>query len=144
MRGLTNPGEMTWTYRDSIVRSAFDEVTVVDKIRSAIEDNRLLHLVPSARNFPAVDSIVYYPADVLTCIQFTIKSELVNTQLLSRVSSVLKDGSHLEHCLQLSALAERGRGDSYLLCRQIWRLLSDCRNWKMILTRVNGLWASTC
>ena len=54
-----------------------------------------------APNFLAVDSIVYYPNEVITCIQITIN---VNTLLLSPVSSVFKDGSNFIHHLQISAL----------------------------------------
>jgi len=54
---------------------AFQETTVIDKIKDAVEAGEPLHLVPLAPNFPAVDSIVYYPNEVLTCIQITIRSE---------------------------------------------------------------------
>ncbi|KAF8498734.1 hypothetical protein F5888DRAFT_201198 [Russula emetica] len=75
IRGLTNSDQMTWTYRGPIPRFTFQELTVTDKIKNAVENDGPLHLIPSALNFPAVDSIVYYPNEVLTCIQITINSK---------------------------------------------------------------------
>jgi hypothetical protein len=53
----------------------FQEADVINDINRAVENNESLHLVPTIPNFAAVDSIVYCPTDVLTCIQVTIKSE---------------------------------------------------------------------
>jgi hypothetical protein len=58
-----------------VPRSVFQETTVIGKITSAVATNEPVHLVPSATNFPAVDSIIYYPNDVLTCIQTTINDD---------------------------------------------------------------------
>ena len=41
---------------------------------SEANDNEWLHLVPSASNFTAVDSILYNPNDGITCIQATVSS----------------------------------------------------------------------
>ncbi len=74
-RRLTDSDQVTWTYHGPIRRFTFEEPTVIDKIKNAVETNEPLHLVPSALNFPAVDSIVYYPNKVLTCIQSMIRNE---------------------------------------------------------------------
>jgi hypothetical protein len=42
---------------------------------SKANDNEWLHLVPSASNFTAFDSILYNPNDGLTCIQATVSSD---------------------------------------------------------------------
>ncbi len=73
IRGLANPKTTTWTYRGHNGLFTFlDDQTAVDGIKNAVETKTSLHLVPSIPNFPAVDSIVYDPNEVLTCIQITI------------------------------------------------------------------------
>ena len=67
--------DTTWIYRGPIDRLNLQEADVIKYINSAVENNKPLHLVPSVSNFAAVDSIVYCPTDVLTCIQVTINSE---------------------------------------------------------------------
>ena len=71
---------------------------------------------------------------------------IINTLLLSRVSSVFKDGSNFIQCLQISALKDQDHGVTYLLCHHIWHLLSRCKSWKVILPRANGLerWTNMC
>jgi hypothetical protein len=73
IRGLTDPP--AWTYRGRIPRFTFQEATVFKAIEGAVEANKPLHLVPSAANFPALDSIVYLPTEGPTCIQTTMKSK---------------------------------------------------------------------
>ena len=71
---LTDSNQMTWAYRGPIRRFTFEEPTVIEQITDAVRKKELRHLVPLARNFPAVDSILYDPNDpnaVLTCIQIT-------------------------------------------------------------------------
>jgi len=63
---------MTWAYRARIRRFTFLHDLDFDEIT-----------VPSARNLPAVGSILYDPNEVLTCIQTTIHR---NTIVMSRVS----------------------------------------------------------
>jgi hypothetical protein len=76
IRGLTSPGEMTWTCRGPLPRFNFLwESDFIDEITKAVQNNEPLHLVPSAPNFPAVDSILYAPNDVLTCFQTTVSSK---------------------------------------------------------------------
>jgi len=72
--GTTLPEETTWTCRRRpIPRSKFlQESDFVEQITKAIQENKELHLVPSAPNFKAVDSILYAPNEVLTCIQATV------------------------------------------------------------------------
>ena len=71
----TDSNQLTWTYRGRVRRIDFRESTVLAEITKAVEERRPLHLVPTAPNFPAVDSILYNPRDpdaVLTCIQITM------------------------------------------------------------------------
>ena len=77
IRGLTLPEEITWTCRRRpIPRSKFlQESDFIEQITKAIQKNEELHLVPSAPNFEAVDSILYVPNEVLTCIQATVSSK---------------------------------------------------------------------
>jgi hypothetical protein len=75
IRGLTKPSQRVWTYRGRMPRITFQESKVVEKIMEVVEANKPVHLVPSAANFSAVDSIVYDPKEVFTCIQVTTNSE---------------------------------------------------------------------
>jgi len=94
IRRLTDSGQVTWTYHGPIQRFTFEEPAVIDKIKTAVETNTALHLVPSALNFPAVDSIVYYPNEVLTCIQITIRSKHpIAVSGLRRIQRWLKRGT---------------------------------------------------
>jgi hypothetical protein len=74
IRGLTDSKERRWTYRghESIT---FEELTAFDIITKAVQCRTPLHLVPLARNFAAVDSIVYDPNKGLTCIKITLDSD---------------------------------------------------------------------
>ena len=60
---------MTWTYHGEISRVTNHESK---KFKEPVAAKKAAHLVPSATNFPAVDSIVYHPDDVLTLIQVTM------------------------------------------------------------------------
>ncbi len=91
MRRLTDSEPMSWIYRGPIPRFTFQEPAVIAKIKNVVETNEPLHLVPSAPNFPAVDSIIYYPKDVLTCIQITINSHHpISVSGLRHIQSWLK------------------------------------------------------
>jgi hypothetical protein len=92
IRGLTSPGEMTWTCRGPIPRFNFLwESDFIDEITKAVQNNEPLHLVPSAPNFPAVDSILYAPNDVLTFIQSTVSSKHpINATGLQEIQSWLE------------------------------------------------------
>ena len=94
IRRLTdsNSNEMTWTYRGPTKRGTFFK-----EITKAVQDRKSLHLVPSARNFPAVDSILYDPNAVLTCIQITMnKDHAMVVSGLQLIQSWLKLGTSLE------------------------------------------------
>jgi hypothetical protein len=68
------PGPVTPWYLGRTRRYKFlEEEDLIREIKA--NDNELLHLVPSASNFKAVDSILYNPNDVLTCIQVTVSSK---------------------------------------------------------------------
>ena len=73
IRGLTYPGQMMWTYCGPIPHFNFTQrLDFINEITKAVWDRKPLHLVPLACNFPAVDSILYDPIEVLTCIQTMI------------------------------------------------------------------------
>jgi len=68
----SNPDETQWIYPGPTNRVEYDLSTARGLIEEAIRRQLAYHLVPSAPNFPAVDSIIYDPNDkVLTCIQIT-------------------------------------------------------------------------
>ena len=92
IRRLTSPGEMTWTCRGPIPRVNFLwESDFIDEITKAVQNNEPRHLVPSAPNFPAVDTILYGPNDVLTCIQTTVSSKHpINATGLEEIQSWLE------------------------------------------------------
>src|SRR5712675_3232223 len=78
IRRLTDSDHSTWTYRGPIRRIDFRESTVLAEITKAVNERKPLHLVPTAPNFPAVDSILYDPDDpnaVVTCIQVTMNAD---------------------------------------------------------------------
>ena|SRR6266567_4115514 len=66
---LADSNEMTWTYHGEISRVTNHESK---KFKEPVAAKKAAHLVPSTTNFPAVDSIVYHPDDVLTLIQVTM------------------------------------------------------------------------
>jgi hypothetical protein len=75
IRPLANSYQTTWTYRGPIDRVDFRKSAVRSQIKEAIEQRHAQHLVPLARNFATVDSIIYDPNDpVLTCIQITMNA----------------------------------------------------------------------
>jgi hypothetical protein len=98
IRPLTSSNQMTWTYRGPIGRFTFQESTVSDKITEAVQNKGPVHLVPLAPNFPSIDSIVYDPKEVLTCIQATIsRKHPIAVSGLQRIQGWLKLGSELAH-----------------------------------------------
>jgi len=73
IRALASPGMITWECPGPIRRYTFQrEEDFILEITETIKKNKSLHLVPLASNFEAVDSILYSPNDVLTCIQTTV------------------------------------------------------------------------
>jgi len=88
IRGLlTLPEEITWTCRP-IPRSKFlQESDFIEQITKAIQKNEELHLVPSAPNFKAVDSILYVATNKSGFMCKAIKREqdcITDTQLGTR------------------------------------------------------------
>jgi len=71
IRGLaeTETGQTSWTYPGEIPRVTY---AGSKEFQEAIALKKAVHLVPSATNFSAIDSIVYNPNDVLTLIQVTM------------------------------------------------------------------------
>jgi hypothetical protein len=98
IRGLTSPGRTTWSYRGPIRRFNFPQDSdFIDEITTAIQNRKPLHLVPLVRNFPSVDSIIYDPDEVLTCVQITAsRNHGVLVSALQRIQSLFKRGTPLE------------------------------------------------
>jgi hypothetical protein len=94
IRGLTQTQtDPKWTYRGPIKRVTFGDSALADIIKNAVETKSSLHLVPLARNYPSVDSIVYHPDDGITCIQVTINKKKVhpiNVEGLRKIQKSLK------------------------------------------------------
>ncbi len=99
MRRLADSESVTWTYRGPIPRFTFQEPAVIAKIKNAVETKKPLRLVPSAPNFPAVNSIIYHPDDdVLTCIQITMNTDHpIAVRGLRRIQSWLKPNTPPEN-----------------------------------------------
>jgi hypothetical protein len=95
IRRLASTEQMTWTYRGRTPRFYFlQKSDFTTKIAKAVQNKTPLHLVPSAHDFPAVDSIFYDPNDseVLTCIQVTIcREHHILVSGLRRIQSWLSD-----------------------------------------------------
>ena len=74
IRGLTNSHEMKWTYYGRTRHVTLQESTFSTELTKAVRNQERLHLVPLARNFSSIDSILFDPKDpkaVFTCIQIT-------------------------------------------------------------------------
>jgi len=97
IRGLAASEKRTWTYRGRITRYTFlEDLDFVEEIKRAVQNKTPLHLVPSARNFPAVDSILYDPNEGLTCIQITIGEEHpIRVSGLQRIQGWLERNARL-------------------------------------------------
>ena len=100
MRGLSESilGPTTWTFRGPIPCFKFrDENHFIGAITTAVQNANPLHLVPSVHDFAAVDSIVYDPNEVLTCIQIMVSSQhRIRVSGLERIQSWLKPRTLLE------------------------------------------------
>ena len=121
IRGLTDSNETTWTYRGEIPRVTYQESA---EFKKAVAAKRAVHLVPSATNFQAVDSIIYHPDDVLTLVHVTMNSKHPTTVSgLGRIQRWFRE-------VGTAGLlpTKKTRGVSYLLSRKIWRLLSNCQS----------------
>jgi hypothetical protein len=75
LRSLADSSIAQWKYPGSTLRSTFQSQTFTSSLESAVDARDPLHLVPLDPNFPAVDSILYDPGEVLTGIQVTIRNE---------------------------------------------------------------------
>jgi hypothetical protein len=99
IRGLSDSNLTKWTCHGAIRRITFDESTVFNELTEAVRNRKPVHLVPSARNFAAVDSILYDPDDpdaVLTCIQITMNEKHpIAVSGLQLIQRWLKRGSSL-------------------------------------------------
>jgi hypothetical protein len=99
IRRLTDSEEMMWTYRGPNTHTFKERTSFIDEITKAVGKGSPVHLVPLARNFAAVDSILYDPNDpkvVLTCIQITMKeSHPIDVKGLKRIQGWLKPAGAL-------------------------------------------------
>jgi hypothetical protein len=91
IRSLASSTISKWTYPGPAERITFQSRSFTPSLKSAVEAKQPRHLVPSDPNFPAVDSILYDPVGVLTCIQITIKDKYPVAVLgLRRIQGWLK------------------------------------------------------
>ena len=101
IRELAPPGitTSTWKCPGPIRRYTFlREADFIHEITEATKENKPLHLVPSASNFEAVDSILYAPNKVLTCIQTTVSGKHpISVPGLKRLQSWLGPKTSLAH-----------------------------------------------
>jgi len=97
VHGLTSSEEMMWSYRGPVRRFDFlQDLDFIDELTKAVQNEKPLHLVPLARNFAAVDSIIYDPKEVLTFIQIMVNREHDNLVLgLRHIQSWLKHDTPL-------------------------------------------------
>jgi len=98
IRGLTSPGITRWSCCGPIPHSNFQrEFGFVRELTESVRDNKdSLHLVPSVRNFTAVDSILYTRNEVLTLIQCTVgEKHGIAATGLDDLQSWLKKGTLL-------------------------------------------------
>jgi hypothetical protein len=131
IRQLTNPdpnSKLEWTYRGPIRRFSFDnQPAAIHEITNVIQSEQSLHLVPSDPRFPAADSILYDPRDpnaVLTCIQITKnKRHPIAVSGLRDIQAWFKPHTPLVHLRP----SKTSHGASYLLCRQTFFRLSNCK-----------------
>jgi hypothetical protein len=126
--------EMMWTYRGPNTHTFKERTSFIDEITKAVGKGSQVHLVPLARNFAAVDSILYYdpndPKAVLTCIQITMKeSHPVDVKGLKRIQGWLK---HQEKCRYFVFL------NLFFCCLFVLLLLLFC-TFKSCLLKVNRL-----
>ena len=99
IRGLTSLEMESLECPGPIPRFNFlQESDFVDELTKAIQEEKdSLHLVPSAPNFTAVDSILYTRNNVLTFIQCTVSEEhLIRVKGLACLRSWLKTDTPLE------------------------------------------------
>ena len=98
IEGLTSFKETEWTYRGPIQRFNFlQDSDFIDELTKAVRNEKPLHLIPLARDFEALDSIIYDTKEMLlTCIQITIYGEQdILVSDLQRIQSWLKDDTPL-------------------------------------------------
>jgi hypothetical protein len=100
IRSLTNSNEITWTCHGPIRRITFEESTVRNELTEAVRKREPVHLVPSAPNSAAVDSILYDPNDpnaVITCIRVTMnRNHPIAVKGLQKIELWLKSDTALK------------------------------------------------
>ena len=98
LRSLADSSITQWKYPGPARCVTFQSQTFTTSLQSAVDTRVPIHLVPLDPNFPAVDSILYDPDEVLTGIQVTIRDEHpVAVSGLKRVQGWLKLKSPLAH-----------------------------------------------
>ncbi|KAF5376092.1 hypothetical protein D9615_007752 [Tricholomella constricta] len=75
IRSLADSTISLWRYPGPAKRSNFRSQTFSSSLEIAVKASTPLHLVPLNPNFHTVDSILYDPGAVLTCIQVTHRNE---------------------------------------------------------------------
>jgi len=126
--GLGDSDQMTWTFRGPVRPINFRKSEFPDAIAKAVKNKTSLHLVPSNRNFAAVDSILHDPGDpdaVLTCIQVaTSDDHPIAVKGLQAIQGLLDSKNPLLEPLR----PFETNGALYLLCHHPWHLPSNYKS----------------
>jgi hypothetical protein len=74
--GRVHPWEKDVTFHGPVPHFNFRwEMDFIGAITNAVQNKSPVHLVPSVHNFVTVDSIIYDPKEVLTCIQIMVSGQ---------------------------------------------------------------------
>lgn len=96
IHSLVNSSITQWNYPAPAERVTFQSQSFTPYLQSAVDAKEPLHLVPLDPNFPAVDSLLYDLAEVLTGIQVTISKEhAITVPGLKHIQGWLKQHSPL-------------------------------------------------
>ena len=109
IRALNGSIISDWNYPGPAKRVTFQTQSFAPSLESAVGSKQSLHLVPLDPNFPAINSVLYNPSEVLSGIQVTISDRHpVVVSGLKRIQSWLKVDGLLAH-LRPSTLSNHWR-----------------------------------
>jgi hypothetical protein len=98
IRSLKGSTTVQWTHPGSAERNTFQSGSFTSSLVAAVNGQKPVHLVPADPNFPAIDSVIYDPANFLTHIQVTLNLEhQIVVEGLQRVQKWLPLNSNLAH-----------------------------------------------
>lgn len=86
--------DLSWTHSTFQLSAGF---RLYQRNHQSDSEQKPPHLVPLVRNFPFVDSIIYDPDEVLTCVQITAsRNHDVLVSGLQRIQRLFRRGTSLE------------------------------------------------